>query len=994
MMNEELDPNAGSLQKRGQQGGQAHDSFEAQDPQPNGYRPRPRPAVSSPIDFWTVLDVIARRWVWLVIGMLAAGAGGYWLGDKVIKPKFTATGKMLRYAVASEYLKLNLVSAETFVGLVKSPELLQKVGEQAVPRIPPEKMVKQIKVEPEPDSEMVTVQLAAQSSTQAVHLLNYFMSEAVAFTRDLQAREAAMLANDYLKQQVSQLDQDLAVLHGKFRGIPVAPVVSNKLSEIGGNLAELNQSLASAAVPNAIIARQAERLQMALGELDDLMLRFTDLHPSVQAKRQQVQALQTQLAQASTNKTVAAAAPLMPRASRGPDAFDPEMDIIRARLLSLEDGRVQLATRQREAALFAENPPGIVRVFAPATLSTVQNNFRSLKIALAGIFGGMLGLGAMFGLVVLVEFADNRLRTPEDLRRVARLPVLTVLGDLKSMKPEDRSQWAFRTWTMLQGRLSPSANHGLVCGITSSSPGEGRSTWISMLAEAASMTGFRVLTIATKPSPSHVNEDASASAPPADKPGSPNPKEDAPMKTPQNNGSSALTTSVLTSPGMVTEKFTGPNSQPVVHIPLPGWVWNLERRKQWGEALGEWRQIENLVILVELPPANVPEAVLLGSNLPNMVWLADSGKAQAGETRTQLETLRHARCNLVGAVLNRQKSRSLKSRFPRWLGCLALLAAMGWGSLPAQPAAADSAKSYFSITHPSQRAEWQKRLTLGPGDVLNFGLYGQPELARAEVSVGLDGRVSYLEAQDIMATGATIDELRARCDEELGKYRRAARVLITPVAFKSKKYVLMGKVMTKGVYTLDRPLTVVEAIARANGFENGLVDRNVIDLADFQRAFLMRGGKRYPLDFEKLFQAGDLSQNIAIEPNDYIFFPSTNVKEVYVVGEIRLPGPVTHNANMTILSAITSRGGFTDRAFKSRVLVVRGSLNTPEKIIVDTKAILQGKEPDFKLQPKDIIYVNSRPFIRVEELADLAATAFLQSLVTSWVGVDVVKPIQ
>ena len=41
----------------------------------------------------------------------------------------------------------------------------------------------------------------------------------------------------------------------------------------------------------------------------------------------------------------------------------------------------------------------------------------------------------------------------------------------------------------------------------------------------------------------------------------------------------------------------------------------------------------------------------------------------------------------------------------------------------------------------------------------------------------------------------------------------------------------------------------------------------------------------------------------------------------------------------------------------------------------------------------DIIYVNSRPFIKVEEAADLAATAFIQSVIASWVGVDVVKPV-
>jgi hypothetical protein len=75
-------------------------------------------------------------------------------------------------------------------------------------------------------------------------------------------------------------------------------------------------------------------------------------------------------------------------------------------------------------------------------------------------------------------------------------------------------------------------------------------------------------------------------------------------------------------------------------------------------------------------------------------------------------------------------------------------------------------------------------------------------------------------------------------------------------------------------------------------------------------------------------------------------------------------------------------------------VVVRGSINNPQLLAVDTHAILDARLSDFKMEPKDIVYVNSRPFIRVEELAELAATAFVQSLITTVVGVHVVKPIQ
>jgi len=1037
-MKDTYEGNSGALRKREPDHYGGHSAAEPQTqpsangaPHTNGHSAQP-----SGSTLWAVADLLAHRWGSLALGFLAGAALFWFLGSHFVKPKYTATAQMVREESLGvpEFLKAAPITAETFAGLIRSPELFRRVGTNAHPPIPPEIMAKCIKVDPEPDSAMVKIALAAREPQQAVDLLNLYLRQAETFTRDWQQVRARVVADDYLERQVSQMDHDISTLMTEFRGAPASPAVTNKLAEIGSNLSALSNNLAASPRPSLMIEMNREKLTGALAELQKLLVNYTDKHPLVQQQRSLVNELQRQLgpytSPAPGNTGLAGTG-----VGRGSDFFNPDLDIIRTKLRSLEDARTRLVERQREAAMYATNSQPLATVFAPANIKTVQRSRREVKISLLSVFGGLLGFATTLALVGLVELTDRRLRTVDDVRRVTRLPVLTTLGNLRRMHPKDRAQWAFRAWTMLQGRLSHSANHGLVCGITSSTQGEGRSTWISLLSEAASLTGFRVLTIATRPSPTHVQKDGPAQEPepeaadftPDPESAEPQPVNPGPARHDQGN---ALTPNVLASPAEVTEQLTGPNSQPVVHIPLPGWVWNLERRKQWREALQHWRQIENLVIFVELPPGEAAESVLLGCNLPNLIWLTDSGTADAGETRAQLETLRNARCNLVGAVLNRENGKSLRRRFPRWLDAfaiiplLAALTARGQTEvprvatppqlpsatvtqapgtvtapivLPAPPPLADTLPNRtnlaFSIVSPAQRASWQTRLTLGPGDVLNFSLYGQPELNRAEVAINPDGRVSFLEAE-VMASGLTIDELRVKFDEALGTVRRSPHTMITPVAFRSKKYYMLGKVMTKGVYVLDRPITVLEAIARAHGFENGLVDRNIIDIADFQRSFLARGGKRIPLNFEKLFQDGDLSQNLAIEPDDYLYFPSTNVKEVYVVGEVRLPGPVTYTPNTTIIAAITARGGYSERAYKARVLVVRGSVNNPQTFAVDTHAILDGKATNFKLLPKDIVYVNSRPFIRVEELADLAVTAFIQSLITEWVGVDVVKPIQ
>jgi protein involved in polysaccharide export with SLBB domain len=295
----------------------------------------------------------------------------------------------------------------------------------------------------------------------------------------------------------------------------------------------------------------------------------------------------------------------------------------------------------------------------------------------------------------------------------------------------------------------------------------------------------------------------------------------------------------------------------------------------------------------------------------------------------------------------------------------------------------------FSASHPSQRAEWQRRLTLGPGDTLNFVLFGRPETAKAEVPIGPDGRVTFLQAEDIMATGLTIDELRAALDAELGKFYNGPRTIITPALYNSKKYYLLGSVTRKGVFPLNRPTTLIEAIAQAGGLETGLFDQNTVELADLSHSFMIRGGQRFPVDFEQLFQRGDLSQNIPLEPDDYVFFASAAANQIFVVGAVGGQGVVPYTPNASLISAITARGGFADKAYQSRVLVVRGSLNKPECIIVDAKGILAGEKSDFRLQPKDIVYVSRRPWARAEEILDTATTAFLQSAVVTFTGFNI-----
>src|SRR5512140_2549638 len=143
---------------------------------------RVRPA-SGKLDAWVILDLLLPRWHWLVLGTVISAAAFYLLGWYVVKPKYTATAQLLRSEIPgkSEYFKTTPLSAETFSGIMRSPELLDKVGASLVPPVPHSTLVKWLKIDPEPDSDLVKVMVAARTPEYAVNLLNLYITNVVEF---------------------------------------------------------------------------------------------------------------------------------------------------------------------------------------------------------------------------------------------------------------------------------------------------------------------------------------------------------------------------------------------------------------------------------------------------------------------------------------------------------------------------------------------------------------------------------------------------------------------------------------------------------------------------------------------------------------------------------------------------------------------------------------------------------------------------------------------
>lgn len=275
--------------------------------------------------------------------------------------------------------------------------------------------------------------------------------------------------------------------------------------------------------------------------------------------------------------------------------------------------------------------------------------------------------------------------------------------------------------------------------------------------------------------------------------------------------------------------------------------------------------------------------------------------------------------------------------------------------------------------------------TLGPGDRLEIEVLGDPASRNVTV-VAPDGKLyfSFLEGIDVW--GATIAQAKAQLETELANYvREKPQVSIILRAVESKRIWILGRVQAPGVYAMAAPMTLLEAISMAGGT---LTLSNYRDqeaagisqqLADLQHSFVIRHGSLLPVNFEHLLNRGDLSQNIYLQPDDFVYLPAARAKEVYVLGAVAQPRAIVYSEGMTVAAAVASAYGTINGAYMHHVIVVRGSIAQPEVFVVDYKGVIRGQARDIALEPHDIVYVPFAPYRYLQRYVEIALNTFASS---------------
>lgn len=245
----------------------------------------------------------------------------------------------------------------------------------------------------------------------------------------------------------------------------------------------------------------------------------------------------------------------------------------------------------------------------------------------------------------------------------------------------------------------------------------------------------------------------------------------------------------------------------------------------------------------------------------------------------------------------------------------------------------------FSMAHSSFAQDY----IVGEEDMLRVNVYDNPDLATT-VRVSGDGRIKLPLIGEVKVAGLTASEISKKIAALLADgYVVDPHVSVFIEEYKSKRTTILGQVVKPGIYSLSGNTTFLELLSKAEGMTKDAGDKAIIT----RRSGASGRTEIITIDLNRLVLEGQTSLDIPVLDGDSIYIAKAGV--FYITGEVKKPDSYKCEEGQTVIKAITSAGGFTDKAAMGKIRIVR-KLDGKERVI--EKAGM-----DEPVLPDDIIVV-------------------------------------
>lgn len=312
-----------------------------------------------------------------------------------------------------------------------------------------------------------------------------------------------------------------------------------------------------------------------------------------------------------------------------------ELQQLRTHLNTYQATYAGLLEIQQRFELAAAESAVRVLVADPASPATTPV---SPRVAMNIALGMFLGLLLAAGVVVLLGYMDNTVKTAEDVQRITGRAAIGMIPGLESpdqlepiVFPRSAATEAYRGLrTNLQ--FASIGQHIKALAFTSSGPGEGKSTTVMNLGVVLAQSGMRVILV-----------DADLRRPTL-------------HKRAGINNRAGLTNMLIAEPGsevfLYCQKTDIPSLLVVPTGPLPPNPADVLNSPRMGEIVNQLKARADIV-LIDTPPLVFSDAQIVSGWADGAMLVTQAGRTRSNDLREVTTALEQVGANIIGVVVNR-----------------------------------------------------------------------------------------------------------------------------------------------------------------------------------------------------------------------------------------------------------------------------------------------------------------------------------------------------
>ena len=563
-----------------------------------------------------------KHWLWLILlGLVVGGGLGYYLSIRQT-PIYQAQARFVILPAAQTtydyYSYLNnqqLIS--TYAQLLTTEDLLYEASEElGFPVRKGQATASQVG-----DTKFVVLTVKDPDPFKAAVIANGLVEIMIEQNEKLQSVQFET-AEKNLQDRVNQADEQIQILEGQITQLS-SEVLQKQIETVQTQMNDVQQ--------------QINNLRADMAQIDPEFATEVDLAQlaSYQAKIDEIQPILTLYQEIYTQLVV------LGQSSGSSDVATTDLDRLRTTLNLYQQIYISSINNLETLKLAkAQSSPAVMQVETAVKPTTPI----SPKPAQDAMLGAAIGLFIAAGIVFLIEFLDDTLKTPEDIKTILDTPVIGFIGELKqnpkksedslgvfvAKNPRSPVSEAFRA---LRTNLEYSSVDVPIKTVlvTSSGESEGKSTVAANLAIVEAQSGKKVVIV-----------DADMRRP----------KVHVQFNKPNRIGLSDIITGKMSIDDVIKTHEQVENLSIITCGTLPPNPAELLGSDRMSWLIDTLETTFDMVIL-DSPPMIVSDAQVLSTKVDGVIYVVIPGQTRAVNALRPLEELRRVDSRVLGVVANR-----------------------------------------------------------------------------------------------------------------------------------------------------------------------------------------------------------------------------------------------------------------------------------------------------------------------------------------------------